>query len=55
MSTTVAVRTSARRSAPDVQPDGTWTHVITASAADVAEARVDGETSLEWSAALGRS
>ena len=39
-------------SAAEVQDDGTWTHVITATAPDVAEARVDGETSLEVAAAL---
>ena len=39
--------------AAEVQADGKWTHVITATAPDVAEARVDGETALEVSAALG--
>ncbi len=37
--------------APDVQPDGTWTHVLTASVADVAEARDGADTFLEWSTA----
>jgi hypothetical protein len=33
---------------PDVQPDGTWTHELTASVADVVEAR-EAEIFLEWS------
>lgn len=33
-----------------VNPDGTWTHVIHASAPDVAEAEAGSETFLEWSA-----
>jgi hypothetical protein len=33
----------------DVQSDGTWTHEITATAADVREAELEGETSLQWS------
>jgi hypothetical protein len=38
----------------DIDPEtGAWTHVITATAADVAEAKVDGEASLESAAALG--
>lgn len=36
----------------DVQADGTWTHVLEASPADVADAR-DAETFLTWSSADG--
>lgn len=35
----------------DVQDDGTWTHVVTATAPDVAEAADNAETFLEWSTA----
>jgi hypothetical protein len=42
-------RSDLRQVVTDVQPDGTWTHEITAAATDVAEAEAEGETSLEWS------
>lgn len=32
-----------------VDPDGTWTHVINATAADVSDAQAGSETFLEWS------
>ena len=35
----------------DVQPDGRFSHVVTASAADVADARDNADTFLEWSTA----
>jgi hypothetical protein len=38
-----------------VAPNGTWTHVLNASAADVAEAQAASETFLEWSAAAGET
>jgi hypothetical protein len=38
---------------PDVQPDGTFTHVLTASAQDIVEVQDDSETFLEWSDATG--
>jgi hypothetical protein len=37
----------------DVQPDGTFTHVLTASAQDIVEVQDDSETFLEWSDATG--
>jgi hypothetical protein len=42
-------RSDLREVVADVQADGKWTHEITATAADVAEAEAEGETSLEWS------
>jgi hypothetical protein len=37
----------------EVQPNGTFTHVLTASAQDIIEVRDDSETFLEWSDATG--
>jgi hypothetical protein len=38
-----------------VNPNGTWTHVLNASVADVNEAQAGSETFLEWSAAAGET
>lgn len=39
--------------ASEFQPDGHFTHVITASAQDIADLQQDGETFLQWSDATG--